>query len=361
MGMAGLVVAGLLGYLGWDRYKAATDPYYWRDRAEAAGERKDFRGARDAWARFNATPRASGRTLLSEARAGFAMNRAAEADRVLGRAIDLDPTDAGPWILRLELLRVEGRTLEAMAEGARAWRSVPATGRKELLRAWTLAVLAEPPADRARASLVRWADADPGDLDATVALWNRMADDGLDGDLDRASRVAKLEEMLRPHPDHIFAREALATAYADSGEPELGRKVLDAWPESGRDARYWRLLGRWELDFDRSPARAVESLGRALADWPHDWKARYRLARALKALGREEESRRQADAVASLRERLDPARLGARLAADLDRIDDPRALYDLSDLCRQLGLDALADAWRDEARRAGPNDPSVKH
>ena len=128
--------------------------------------------------------------------------------------------------------------------------------------------------------------------------------------------------------------------------------MLDAWPEPLRDARYWRLRGRWDLDYDHHPARAVEAFTRALTDLPHDWKTRVRLARALHALGRETASKQEADAVARTREALDPSTLGPRLSADLARLDAPSALLDLSDLCACAGLTRLADAWRREAAAA---------
>ena len=65
--------------------------------------------------------------------------------------------------------------------------------------------------------------------------------------------------------------------------------------------------------------------------------------------GRSEEARHQAQLVDALRERLDPDRLGRRLASDFERRDDRESFRDLADLCSSIGLWDLAAAWRREA------------
>jgi hypothetical protein len=135
------------------------------------------------------------------------------------------------------------------------------------------------------------------------------------------------------------------------GEAHVLLELENAWPASLRDDHYSRLRSRWDLDYDHQPAWAVAALRRALADLPHDWQTRYRLARALHALGRTDEARREAEAVARLREQLDPIALGQRLEADLARLDDPVSRLDLADLCAHAGLVRLADAWRRDAAR----------
>ncbi len=143
-------------------------------------------------------------------------------------------------------------------------------------------------------------------------------------------------------------------ALAESGQPDRGRQALDDWPRDRRDARYDRLRGRWDLEYDARPEQAVASLQRALEVLPHDWKTLYRLARAWQRLGRPEEARRAAEDLARLREALDPARLGPRLDADLARLDNPDARRDLAALCASARLQRLAGAWRREAETIGP-------
>lgn len=342
--------AGVAGWLAWSRPARVVA------RAEAAARAGRHAEALAAWRGVNATARAGSSTLLAEARAALALGRAAEADHALTRASAADPGDPMPWRLRLERLRVEDLTLEAQEVGWDAYAAVPPTARRDLLRALTLALLADLPEDVARSTLARWAGADPSrpDPDARAALLRRVAAMPRPDDPDRASRIVELSALVRADPGRLAAREALITALADAGEPELGREALDAWPgpEPDRDARYWRLRGRWDLDYNRRPGPAVAALRRALADLPHDWKTRVRLARALHALGREPESRREAETVNRTREALDPSTLGPRLASDLSRLDSPPALLDLSALCARSGLTRLSAAWRREAAAA---------
>jgi hypothetical protein len=139
-------------------------------------------------------------------------------------------------------------------------------------------------------------------------------------------------------------------ALADAGEPDRGRIALEAWPEAARDARYDRLSGRWNLDYDHKPERAAQAYAKALAELPHDWKSHYGLSRALRALGREPEAQNEANAVAQLRERLAPSPLAVRLTGDLAKLDDPRSCLDLAALCNSVGLTHLAEAWTREAQ-----------
>jgi len=300
------------------------------------------------------------RTVLAPKEAAgqaLKMGEAAKAEQLLARASDMAPSDPGPWLLRLELLRVEDRQIEAQRVGWEAYRAVRGPTRRAVLRAITLAMLADTPDDLARDTLARWIAADPTDIDARVALIQRIAAQPRSGDLDRPARVDALTKLVAEHPDHIAAREAIVLALADSGEIDRGRSVLKAWPEASRDARYHRLAGRWDLEYDHQPARAVESFREALKELPHDWRTRYRLARALRNAGHEDEAKTAARDVEKLREALDPVALGRRLDHDLATLEDPKSGLDLADLCARAGLAKLAEAWTQDAETARPIDP----
>ena len=101
-----------------------------------------------------------------------------------------------------------------------------------------------------------------------MAYLRRIGAEPRADDPDRASRLAELSELLASHPDHVGVREALVTALADAGEPDRGRALLESWPADERDGRYWRLQGRWDLEHDHQPDRAVEALRTALAGLP---------------------------------------------------------------------------------------------
>lgn len=350
----GLASAVLVAAAVWGR--SGTEPTALRLKADAAARAGKWEEALRAWRQVNGTEAADARSWLGEARAALALNRAAQAERALEEASRLDPSEPEPWLIRLELLRLEDRPHEAHRVGWAAWEAVRPGARREVLRALTLALLADAPDELARTTLARWIAADTDDRDARVALYRRMAEHPRSGDPAAAERAEALAALLDEAPGHVGAREALVLALAESGQATRGRDALDAWPVEARDARYDRLRGRWDLEYDDRPDRAAEALRRALDALPHDWKTLYRLARALQRLDRAEEARRAADDLARLREALDPSRLGPRLDADLARLDDPAARRDLAALCASVGLSRLADAWRRVAET--PLDPA---
>ena len=299
------------------------------------------------------------RPPIEEAQLALEKGRAARAEQALFHATRLDPHDVEAWLLRLELLRLEDRQIEAQRVGWDAYAAVHPSSRSAILKAMTLALLADAPDALARDTLARWVAADPSDIDARVAMLRRIAAAPHADDPLRAARLEALAKLVADHPEHAAAREALALALADSGEPDRGRAVLESWPAPSRDARYHRLAGRWALEFDHEPARAVDSLRSALEELPHDWRTRYRLARALSNAGRLEEADRAAVDVERLREALDPVKLGPRLDRDLADLNDPSAVRDLAALCQRVGLARLADAWRRDSADERPRPKSA--
>ncbi len=316
--------------------------------AQAATAGGDLPRALAAWHDWNETGRQTVATLLIEAQLAQTLDRGRVADRIAGRVLDVDPSAVAAWTIRLNRLRVLDRPAEAIALGLEALGRLRApAARRAVLQATTLAALAEVPDAEARGQLDRWIAADPLDLDARVARLARIAAAPHPGDPDRATRIAELDRIVAADPTGDAAREALVVALADAGEVDRGRAVLLAWPEADRGPRFDRLQARWDLEYDHQPARAAAGFRRALLATPHDWKSHYGLARALRMTGAGDAAAAEALAVARLRERLDPATLGPRLAGDLDRLDaDPAgAARDLAELCRGVGLAPLAAAW----------------
>jgi len=342
----------MLGFAAWRL--APSDPTALRARAEASEASKDWPAALKAWRMLNATKAARGRTWLGEARACLALGLAARAETALAKAAEADPADPEPWRFRLDLLRTEGRTVDALRVGWSAYGSVGHAEKRSILRELTLSLLLldaaadSLPDDRVLARLDRWVLADPDDANARVAQHRRVAALPRPGDPDLATWVATLKSILARDPHQVATREALVMALADAGAIDEGRSVLAAWPETERDAGYQRIQGRWDLEYNRDPVLASTMLEAALGELPHDWKTRTLLARAYQAMKRPNDARREAARVSSLRELLDPSTLLPRLATDLSRPDDPQARADLADLCARVGLDRLAAAWRRE-------------
>ena len=328
-----------------------------RDRAEAAERSSDWPRALIAYRDLlRASPAPRARDRLGEARALLGLNLARQAESALSVASHLDPAAAEPWHLRLELLRVERRSLEALAVAEQAIAAIDdSKGRREILRDLTLALLFldssidDASEDRARAMLARWVAADPEDDEARASLALRRVADPRPGDPTREALVSELSERLTRHPDRSALREALILALADDGHVDAARERLDAWPFPLQDARYQRLRGRWGLEYDGKAAEAAAAFTKTLEPFPHDWRSHYGLARALQKLDRKAESATEAETVAKLRERLERTRLTPRVARDLADLESPEAIQDLADLCAGVGLKGLAQAWAKEA------------
>ncbi len=343
-----LGILTLMGGLGGVLILASfgpQNPSLLRNRADAAARAGDWPTAADLWHQVNTTDRASSTSYLGEGRACLAIGRAGQAEQALRKAAMAEPTDPDAWLLLLEVFRVEDRWIDALLLGWPALERVALEAQPQVLRELTLAALTDLPDELARTTLKRWIEADPDDLNARAALLRRMGSEPRADDPDREARIATLASMLASHPRHVGVRDALVSALADAGEPEAGRTLLESWPPDQRDGRYWRLRGLWDLEHDQRPQAAVTALRAALADFPHDWRIHYRLARALRALGRSEEAHHEAETVGRIRELLDPLALGPVLDEAFKHLDSSGA-GTLAQLCARVGLTRLADRWR---------------
>jgi tetratricopeptide (TPR) repeat protein len=345
------VVAGLVGlsltvrWIGGSREKS-------RSLAEAAARSGDWDRALKIWRELNASGAANGISHLGESRAALALGRAFQSEQALRRSVLADPENIEPWQLLLQILRVEDRTLDASRTGWEAYDRVRPDSRPAVLRELTLALLAELPDDDVRRTLRRWMDADTSDLDARIALIERTGIQPQAADPDREVLLEELERIVAGHPDHVKARETLVAALADAGEPERGRAILGDWPSNARDSRYWRLRGRWDLEYDNQPEAAAAAFQTVLKEMPQDWRTWYRLARALRILGREQESRQAAETVSRIRGALDPLALRPLLDESLGHLSEPAALEEIAGLCKRVGLARLGEAWQREAEKA---------
>jgi tetratricopeptide (TPR) repeat protein len=341
----GLALAGGLGLLMLLRMFGPVDRVQLRAQAEAAEQAKDWATALRLWRRINDTPWATGMTHLGEGRACLALGLAADAERALRKSLAAMPGQADAWLLMLQIMRLEDRTVDAFDLGWRALAEVAPESHLALLRELTLLTLTEVPDDLARSTLKRWTEADSTDIDAEVAYLRRIGAEPRADDPSRQARLDRLIDLLTRHPDHEGVREALVTALADAGEPDRGRVFLEGWPAAMRDARYWRLRGRWNLEYDHRPDEAIPAFRAALEVLPHDWRTHYRLARALRVLNRAEEAQKEAVTVSRIRELLDPLTLSPKLDAAFAHLDEPSAFGTLADFCARVGHSRLADAW----------------
>ncbi len=173
--LLGLGGAALLLALALVAGFVSNSPERLRHQAEAAAHAGEWLTALDSWRAINSTKAADGLTHLGEARACLALGRASQSEHALRQSISADPKNPEPWQLLLQILRVEDRTLEASRLGWEAYENVPPPSRRAVLQELTLGLLAELPDDDARKALGRWVDADRNDLDAQIALIQRIA------------------------------------------------------------------------------------------------------------------------------------------------------------------------------------------
>src|SRR5438874_9788112 len=129
-GVGGLAVVLVLALIGG---LIPESPARLHARAESAARAGDWATALRSWRVLNATGAARGATHLAEARACLALGRAAQAERSLRRAIDVDAADPEPWRPLREILRVEDRTLEARQVGWQAYTQARPGARRALL------------------------------------------------------------------------------------------------------------------------------------------------------------------------------------------------------------------------------------
>ena len=345
--LGGIAILPLLALIAW---LASDSPTLLRNQADAAARNGNWDAALRYWRRINATTAAHSSSYLGEARAYLALGRAGQAEHSLRKAISTKQSDLEPWQLLLEILLVEDRNLEVQRLGWEAYNYIRPEARRELLRTLTVGLLA----DRPDEEIFERRYVDGLTLIQTTSTCRSHFGKGFSSnrptDPDRPSILAALEAILTNHPSHLSAREASITALGDAGETDRGRVLLDSWPESMRDARYWRLQGRWHLEYDQRPQHSIIALQTALVELPQDWRSWYRLARALHMLGRDTESQQAAEVVSRIREVLDPLVLEPRLHAAFEHVDDPTAVRDLAALCRRAGLSRLAVAWLAEYR-----------
>ena len=227
-GITGLLLIALIKWLASDSLALL------KNQAEAAAHAGDWNTAQQNWRTINTSTTAKSSSLLGEAQACLALARAAEAEYALRRAIRTNPSDSESWHLLLEILLIEDRTLEAQRLGWEAYDQISPDARPEVLRTLTLALLADLPDEQVRKTLRRWIDADPDDVNAQIAFWQRIVLQPRAADPDRPSTLAALEALLTKYPAHVGVREVLITALADAGEPDRGRVVLDTWPDAAR-------------------------------------------------------------------------------------------------------------------------------
>jgi tetratricopeptide (TPR) repeat protein len=170
---------------------------------------------------------------------------------------------------------------------------------------------------------------------------------GLARSMIRERQYAEALDLLKDAAPDAEALALRAECRWTLGERDEARRTLDRALAGDPDLRAALLLQARIASDEGKPAAAVPPLTRILEKDPHDMEARYQLALADRALGRDEDFRREMarrEESLKLRERLTELNLRA--------MDEPRnaALRDeIADVCDRLGKGDLAVMWRKAA------------
>ncbi len=338
--LIGLVVAAMLIEDGRERDRPGADPETARRRAQRLAERGRWSDALEAWRIVNEATEADTDSRIAHAEAAIAVGRPGEAESALRPLLEARTPRPRAWTLMLDLLRIQERRDEALMLTRRGLDTVDLEHTPVLLRAGVQAVLTDVPDDQVRTTLRAWMAAEPDAPHAEIAYQRQIARRPRLDDPSAEDRADRLWDLVRAWPEFAPARIALVEALADAGRPLEARPVLEDWPETAASTGHQRIRGRWALEFEGAPGLAVEALEPVVDRVPHDWKSRYRLARALRLLGHTNRARIEARRVFLTRERLEPNELRPLLR----QLDDGMPVPDLAQRLRDVGLTRLAKA-----------------
>ncbi len=256
-----------------------------------------------------------------------------------------NPDKPDGWLLILDLARILGSS-DMMMENTNQILKINSVNRSTpVLLASTLGLLTDLDQLEVRKRLNKWSASELESPLARAYLLLRYAENPLPEDPPRDLRIEQARVLASRYPDSIAVFTALIETLFNGGYYQEAMEVLDKWPLEHRSGTaYHRLQGRRLQDVEGKHRDAVGEYQEALKFMPHDWKTRYRLARALAASGKTEESRNEARRMSEIRESLDPIQLGELLKSALPKGRSPEPDR-LVGLLKKIGLNPLADAW----------------
>jgi|LakMenEpi03Aug12_release.lakeMendotaPanAssembly.Ray.scaffolds.fasta_scaffold32836_2 predicted Zn-dependent protease len=282
---------------------------------------------------------------ISWATAALRADHPGAAFEVLEAWKESNPDKPDGWLLILDLARIFGSSDMMMENTNEILNHAMVNRSTAVLLASTLGLLTDLDPLEVRARLNKWSESEQESPLARAYLLLRYAENPLPEDPSRDLRIEQARVLASRYPDSIPVLTALIETLFNGGYYQEATEVLDKWPLDYRTGTaFHRLQGRRLQDVDGKHGEAVGEYEEALKFMPHDWKTRYRLARALAASGKTEESRKEARRMSEIRESLDPIQLGELLKAALPKGRSPEPER-LVALLKKIGLKPLADAW----------------
>lgn len=282
------------------------------------------------------------------------LRRFDQAEAAWKAALALDPTADAGWLL-LKLYDAQARRREGRALALRLYRLDPNPAAK---RAALVELLREEVHQPAAAGIIALlspvVNANPADLQSRLALGKALAREGRSGE-----GLPLLRAVVEERPDDREAWSALLNALADAGELDALRATLATARQAlGDDVALARFDGWLALEREDWPG-AVLALRRALEADPRDLKLGYRLSRALRLGGQQEDAARVDARVRTY----DAARKALRQLyekhqAELqDRLSHPALFQEAARLLERMDDRDTARGWHALVLSAHPSDP----
>jgi len=290
------------------------------------------------------------------------LNQPVHAERLLRRAIELDPQNFDAHYMLWKLLDMTGRAYQTEEL---FWHVYELSGPEERalrLREWFLSEFSPgsetAPLDRnmgffdnpempgfvveyRRFEQFRAAEPDSpiaGSAIARLFMRERMRDRARE----MVEEVGLLDGAYR-EPYYVATR---ISVLLDFGEFEQARACFDRWPEPKSGFEYWKWKAVILDEVERDDQGAIAAFDQALAVWPgrEDWQLMFRKAHCLNRLKRA----REAEDLRQKAERFEKALqrdVRADLRKSLARLDDSEAIASIVDFYRKLGRTREADCW----------------
>lgn len=282
---------------------------------------------------------------LQWATAALRADHPASALKILKKWQQDSPEKPDGWLMILDIYRFLGQTDQTILTFNEIRNHETARRSAPVLVKATLGMLTDLDPEEVRDRLSRWNKAEPGQPIAQAALQQRYLDNPMPNDPGRDERLQTCRDLLQRFPASTQARAVLAELLMVSGLAVEATRTVENWPEADRQGIvYHRILGRYLQDIRHDQNQAIIAFQMVLQSMPHDWKTRYRLARALKAVGRHDESRFESNKMLKIREKLDPINLEPIIREAFPK-GKPPVISKLTALLNDLDLDALAKSW----------------